>query len=45
MSARVRPFLMFQGVQAEAAMNFYLSLFDDAEIATAPRGRARRARC
>ena len=32
MSARVRPFLMFQGVQAEAAMNFYLSLFDDAEI-------------
>ncbi|MCH2933595.1 VOC family protein, partial [Listeria monocytogenes] len=26
------PFLMFQGVQAEAAMNFYLSLFDDAEI-------------
>ncbi len=32
MSTRVRPFLMFQGVQAEAAMNFYLSLFDDAEI-------------
>ncbi|ANI09721.1 TPA: VOC family protein [Pseudomonas aeruginosa] len=32
MSARVRPFLMFQGGQAEAAMNFYLSLFDDAEI-------------
>lgn len=28
MSARVRPFLMFQGVQAEAAMNFYLSLLD-----------------
>lgn len=49
MSTRVRPFLMFQGVQAEAAMNFYLSLFDDAEILQIQRygaeGPARRARC
>lgn len=29
----IRPFLMFQGEQAEAAMNFYASLFPDARIA------------
>ena len=27
----IRPFLMFQG-QAEAAMNFYVSLFPDSEV-------------
>jgi predicted 3-demethylubiquinone-9 3-methyltransferase (glyoxalase superfamily) len=31
MVATVRPFLMFQG-DAEAAMNFYVSLFPEAEI-------------
>ena len=28
----IRPFLMFQGERAEAAMNFYASLFPDARI-------------
>jgi predicted 3-demethylubiquinone-9 3-methyltransferase (glyoxalase superfamily) len=32
MSTTVRPFLMFQGGQAEEAMNFYVSLFDDGKI-------------
>lgn len=32
MSTTVRPFLMFQGGNAEEAMNFYISLFDDGEI-------------
>src|SRR4051812_26822400 len=32
MSATARPFLMFQGVQAEEAMRFYVSLFPDGEI-------------
>ncbi len=31
MAARLRPFLMFEG-QAEAAMNFYVSLFPDGRI-------------
>jgi predicted 3-demethylubiquinone-9 3-methyltransferase (glyoxalase superfamily) len=31
MATAVRPFLMFEG-QAEAAMNFYVSLFSDAKI-------------
>jgi predicted 3-demethylubiquinone-9 3-methyltransferase (glyoxalase superfamily) len=31
MKLQVRPFLMFVGT-AEAAMNFYVSLFDDAKI-------------
>jgi predicted 3-demethylubiquinone-9 3-methyltransferase (glyoxalase superfamily) len=28
----IRPFLMFQGQDAEAAMTFYVSLFPDSEI-------------
>jgi predicted 3-demethylubiquinone-9 3-methyltransferase (glyoxalase superfamily) len=32
MGARVTPFLMFQGGVAEAAMSFYVSLFEDGEI-------------
>lgn len=29
---RLRPFLMFQKQDAEAAMNFYISLFPDAKV-------------
>ncbi|GAA3003411.1 VOC family protein [Actinokineospora diospyrosa] len=29
---KVTPFLMFQGKQAEAAITFYVSLFDDGEV-------------
>jgi predicted 3-demethylubiquinone-9 3-methyltransferase (glyoxalase superfamily) len=29
--SRIQPFLMFQG-NAEEAMNFYVSLFEDAEV-------------
>ena len=32
MSQTIRPFLMFQDGQAEAAMTFYVSLFPDSEI-------------
>lgn len=32
MSQIVRPFLMFQDAQAEAAMTFYVSLFPDSQI-------------
>ena len=32
MVSSVKPFLMFQGNDAEAAMNFYVSLFPGAEI-------------
>jgi predicted 3-demethylubiquinone-9 3-methyltransferase (glyoxalase superfamily) len=30
--SEVRPFLMFQDVNAEEAMNFYVALFEDGEI-------------
>lgn len=36
MAKSVRPFLMFEG-HAEAAMNFYVSLFPDAEIVSIAR--------
>ncbi|MBO9561030.1 MAG: VOC family protein [Caulobacter sp.] len=32
MSQTIRPFLMFQNQDAEAAMTFYVSLFSDGEI-------------
>ena len=32
MSQTIRPFLMFQDGQAEAAMTFYVSLFPDSDI-------------
>ena len=32
MTTTVRPFLMFQNGEAEAAMRFYVSLFDDGDI-------------
>ena len=32
MSQTIRPFLMFQGQDAEAAMTFYIALFPDGEI-------------
>ena len=32
MTQTIRPFLMFQDGQAEAAMTFYVSLFPDSEI-------------
>jgi predicted 3-demethylubiquinone-9 3-methyltransferase (glyoxalase superfamily) len=32
MAKQVAPFLMFQGVLAEQAMDFYTSLFDDGQI-------------
>lgn len=32
MSSKVSTFLMFQGKQAEEAMNFYVSLFKDASV-------------
>ena len=47
MSVTVRPFLMFEG-KAEAAMNFYVSLFAGATIGDvkryAPESRAPKAR-
>ena len=43
----IRPFLMFQGEQAEAAMTFYASLFPDTKITDIqrrePEGSGRRA--
>lgn len=36
MKTQVRPFLMFEGT-AEAAMDFYVSVFDDATIVSATR--------
>jgi predicted 3-demethylubiquinone-9 3-methyltransferase (glyoxalase superfamily) len=32
MAKQIAPFLMFQGRDAEPAMNFYISLFDDGRI-------------
>ncbi|MEM1108251.1 MAG: VOC family protein [Planctomycetota bacterium] len=32
MQSRISPFLMFQDGNAEAAMNFYISVFPDSEI-------------
>ncbi|MFI7134133.1 VOC family protein [Nonomuraea sp. NPDC050153] len=32
MSAQISPFLMFQNGDAEEAMTFYVSLFDDAKV-------------
>ncbi|CAN5524430.1 VOC family protein [soil metagenome] len=40
MSQTLRPFLMFQDGQAEAAMTFYVSLFPDGEILEVARHEA-----
>ena len=32
MPKQIVPFLMFQGADAEQAMNYYVSLFDDARV-------------